>query len=172
RRVLFRSLTPSSATYAGGTTIANGTLKLGNAAAATNVLANLTLGSAANTSGVIDLNGFSPAGTIPGVNVAGTGTGHQIINSNTTTASTVNLNLPADATFPGAVGGNLVFNKVGAATTLTLAGTVQPAATTTGVINVNAGTVVVNSGTPVSPGMSFSAAAGATMSFGTGAVAF
>ncbi len=76
------------------------------------------------------------------------------------------MNLTADATIPFAFGGNLIVNK-NDAFTLTLAGTVQPAATTTGIINVNAGTLVVPTGTPVSPGMSFSVAAGATMSFGS-----
>jgi autotransporter-associated beta strand protein len=158
----------NSATLSGGVVIGQGTLLLGSANAAATVFASpLTLGSTTgNTSGSLDLNGFSPPGTITGLTIVGTGTGHQIINSNTTTASTISLDLPADATIPIALGGNIVVNKNGS-TTITLSGTAQPPATTTGVINVNAGTLVVASGTPVSPGMSFTAGNNATMSFGS-----
>ena len=157
------TLTPSAAmTYAGGTTVANGTLVLGNANAANAVLPNLTLGGATgNTSGTIDLNGFSPAATVTGVNVAGTGTGQRIINGNTSAVSTINLNLPGDTTFPGAIGGNLVLNK-NDAFALTLSGTVSPPATTTGVVNVNAGTLALTNGTSLSSGVAVNVASGAT----------
>src|SRR5439155_986382 len=121
------ALSGTNTAYAGAVTVNAGTVSVGTIAT--------NLGS-----GGITLNGGSPAGTVQGVNVLGTGTGHQIMNSNTTTASTVNLSLPADATFPGAIGGNIVFNK-NDTFILQLTGTSLPAATTTGVINVNAGTL-------------------------------
>lgn len=154
--------------YAGGTQIADGTLRLGSVGGATVVfVGGIGFGSAANTSGILDLNGFSTPGALTAVPpIVGTGTGHQVINSNAALAATLTLNLTADAVVPMALGGNLIVNK-NDANVLTLTGTAQPAATTNGVINVNAGTLVLASGVPVSPGMSFTAAAGATMSFGT-----
>ncbi|HEY2783544.1 MAG TPA: autotransporter-associated beta strand repeat-containing protein [Fimbriiglobus sp.] len=154
-------------TYAGGTTIGSGTLKLGSVGGFAAIFTGgVAFGSAANTSGILDLNGFSVPGDITAVPpVIGTGTGHQIINSNSSTASNLTLNLPGDTIAPFAFGGNLIVDK-NDPFTLTLVGTVQPPATTTGVIHVNAGILVVTSGTPVSPGMSFTVATGAAMNFG------
>ena len=158
------TLAPSSAfSPTGGTVIAAGTLVIGNAAAATGVLANFTLGTG-TTSGTLDLNGNSA--TSNGFTILGTGTGHQIINSNAGTTSTVTLNLPADATAPVAIGGNIVVNKTDA-NLLVLTGTAAPIASPTGVINVNAGTFSITSATPVGLGMSFGVSSTGTLDFGS-----
>jgi fibronectin-binding autotransporter adhesin len=159
------TFTPSGTpTYSGGTVIAGGTLALGNSAAATAVLANFSMGSAANTSGVLDLGGYSPTGSTTSISTIGTGTAHGMTNSNTTTSSTINLNLSVDTTLPMQFGGNLIVNK-NDSTTLTLTGNAGLAATTTGVFNVNAGTLQLTGGgnTGIGSGMSINVAAGATL---------
>lgn len=134
----------TAATYAGGTIIANGTMVLGTTNAANAVLPNFTLGSASgNTNGILDLNGFSPAAAVTAINFGGTGTGHQITNGNTLAASTLNFNFAADYTYPVSIGGNVIVNKTDAST-LQLTGATSPPATTTGVFNVNAGTLQIN----------------------------
>lgn len=155
-------------TYAGGTVVTNGTLVAGSTNGASAIVSALTLGDGTlNTNGVVDLNGFSPATATTLLTTLGTGTGHQILNSNTGTASTLTLNLSADTTAPVAIGGNLIVNK-NDANLLFLTGTATPAATTaTRLINVNAGTFRIQSAAPVSLGMNFTAASGATLDFGT-----
>jgi autotransporter-associated beta strand protein len=163
-------LSPTSGTgYTGATVIANGTLRAGNALGFQYVLQSqaLALGSSTNnTSGTFDLNGFSVPGQISTVGILGTGTGHKIINSNATTNSTVNITLTGDLNIPLAFGGNITVNK-NDPYNLTLTGTSAPAAVGTGLINVNAGTLTMSTGTPVSPGMNFAVAAGAFLSFGS-----
>ncbi|CAN5144669.1 hypothetical protein BH11PLA2_BH11PLA2_41170 [soil metagenome] len=159
------TLTPSNAlSYTGGTTIANGTLKLGNTNAANAVLGGaVTFGAVANTSGVLDLNGFSPTSDLTGFTVVGTGTGHQVINSNLVTASTVNLNLPGSISLPLSFGGFINVNK-NDSNTLTLTGTVVATpAVIGGVFNVNAGTLQFTGGSQgLSLGMSVAVASGAS----------
>ena len=157
------TLAPTTApALAGGVTVAQGTLLVGNANAATTVLGgSLTLG-AGTTGGTVDLNGFSPVGALSGITTGGTSTANAVTNSNTTTPATVNLNFAADSTVPVQFGGNVIVNKADA-TTLTLTGNATLPATTTGVFNVNAGTLLLtgtgNAG--LGSGMSVSVAGGA-----------
>jgi autotransporter-associated beta strand protein len=137
------TLSPSAAaTPTGGTTIGQGTLLLGNTNAANFVLSNpLTLG-AGTTGGTLDLNGFSPSAALTSLATGGSSTANGITNSNTVTGSTVALNFAADATLPVQFGGNLTVNK-NDSTTLTLTGNATLPATTTGVFNINAGTLLI-----------------------------
>ncbi len=164
------TLAPTTApALAGGTTVAQGTLLVGNGNAATAVLGGpLTLGSATgNTSGVLDLNGFSPAAALTGVTTAGTGTGNALVNSNATALSTVGLNYPADATQTVGFGGNLLVGKADA-TTLTLnVGTVNPVTTAGGTFNVQNGVLSLTAPYGIGPNMGVTVSPGAEFRLGT-----
>jgi autotransporter-associated beta strand protein len=120
-------------TYTGATAIKNGTLTLGIANALPTAT-TLTLGDGTtNSSGVLQLNGFTQ--TLAGLTTAGSGTANRIINGS---ATTVNLTLSstANSSFGGILGGpgsnedNFNLIKSGAGT-LTLSGSNRYTGTTT-----------------------------------------
>jgi fibronectin-binding autotransporter adhesin len=130
----------------GSTIISNGTLQLGalNGVPQANTLQFGETGS--SNSGTFDLAGYNQ--TVAGLTTAGSGSAHQIINSNTSqSVLTVNYNGTSNQVFTGQIGGgtpgsqvnnNIAFVKTGTGT-LSLLGTT----TYTGGVTVAAGALRV-----------------------------
>ncbi|MDR2981222.1 MAG: autotransporter domain-containing protein, partial [Puniceicoccales bacterium] len=125
-----------SNTYTGATTIANGTLSLGADNAITTTSA-LTLGDG-TTGGTLNLNGYNQTLQTFATN----GTGNSIINNNAV-ASTLTLNLAADKTFDGALGGGTNYNNFSLVKTGTGKLTLTGAITYTGTTTIQAGTLAL-----------------------------
>jgi fibronectin-binding autotransporter adhesin len=153
-------------TYHGGTSVGNGTLQLG-ASGALPVGTAVTLG-AGTTSGILDLNGFSP--TVGGLATAGTGTANVIGSSSTSANSTLTF---AGTGAPSTFGGTIQ-NTLGSGTkTVALAvssGTLVLTGTNTysGGTDLNAGTLVVGNNSALGTG-TLAMAAGTTLSWLAGA---
>ena len=139
-------------TYTTGTNIQNGTLLASGAANRLTTTGVLTLGDAANDSGVLALDGISQ--TLGGIAASGTGTGNAVVG-NSTTPSTFVLN-PVSGnsyTFAGTLGGsgtynnNFVFSKTGNGT-VTLSGT----DTYTGGTTISGGVLAVSNAAALSSG--------------------
>jgi autotransporter-associated beta strand protein len=142
----------AASTYSGGTIISNGTLKIGN----TDYLptgTTLQFGEANSVnSGKFDLNGADQ--TVGGLTTANGATGHTILNSSATTASTLTVayNGTTPQTFAGVIGGgsfgmpanaNIAFVKDGTGT-LSLTGANTYAGSTTvlnGILRVTNNTI-------------------------------
>ena len=128
----------TSNTYTGGTTIVRGTLAIGaNDALPTGTTLNVDLSSAGEDS-TFDLNGFSQEiGSLTRTG-SGSGAGGSEVTNSSATAGTLTLNQTATTTYDGVISGNLalVKNNTGQ---ITLSG----ANTYDGNTNINDGTVVV-----------------------------
>jgi autotransporter-associated beta strand protein len=159
-------LSSASNTYAGGTTVASGTLQLG----VTNAVpagSTLVLG-AGNTAGTLDLAGFGQS--LSSLTTGGSATGNAVINSGTVAGgSTLSLTTAAGTaqTFAGQIGGGTVAAPTNASINLVKSGagtyTLSGTNPFTGSVNVAGGSLRLSTGPTANAARAYSVADGANL---------
>jgi len=152
----------NSLTYFGGTTVDNGTLRIGQ----TNALPQttlLTVNSTGSTTGVFDLNGFNQNA----VALSSTGTATLVQNSGAT-PSTLTLNTTGTTSYAGIIQGAVNLTVAGAGTQqLTNAASSYTGLTTLSGTSTLEATTLANGGSPSSIGSASNAASNLVFDGGT-----